>query len=302
MIKTPFRSRLLGFTMVELLMIIIIISILFLMVTHFLFDAPDEAKTAKATIEMKQIADACVQFNRKNGEFPRKFSELVSGGYYPGAPATPYGTKYELDGNFVICPLVGNRGDSLKKVYNKALILDEFQDLQESYLFWSNTGSLVNFDYAGDDAGRSSKIDGTYVKSPTKLTSKLEFSFCDITAIAALPARNPDNPTVELASSLSITLGALVNFKWVNEKDGRPLIKVTAGGVTITDKFVGDNNPHEFKISVRSFDKTKWIVRYFVDGKPLNPSGDKVSPGSSFLELDVTKDVYLEKLEVIYAD
>ncbi|PKK92215.1 MAG: hypothetical protein CVV64_02040 [Candidatus Wallbacteria bacterium HGW-Wallbacteria-1] len=293
-----------GFSLVELMVMIIIVSILVLMATRFFSGAPEDAKSAKATIEMRQIVDACVDFNGKNGKFPRDFSELVAAGYYSSAPDTPFGTRYSLDGNYVVCPTAVGKMNmdigALRKSYNKTVIFDEFNDAEESAFFWSNAAAFANIDFAGDSPDRFSSLSGTYIKSATKLVSKGNFSSCDITVSALLPSRNPENRALKLANSIYISIGTIF-MKWENTKT-KPQARVTFGTGAIDDEYVGDMNSHVFKISLRRKRKSAGRAYYYLDGVPLNPSGATVSIPGGPLELEMSKDIHIERVEALLVD
>lgn len=99
-----------GFTLIEIMVVVIILGILAAVVVPRFLDKPDEAKVTKAQTDMKGIETALGMFKLDNGFFPtteqglKALSEKPSvgripakypeGGYLKVEPVDPWGNPY----------------------------------------------------------------------------------------------------------------------------------------------------------------------------------------------------------------
>jgi general secretion pathway protein G len=99
-----------GFTLIELMVVVVILGILAAVVVPRVLDRPDEAKRTKAAVDMKGIEEALGLYKLDNGVYPsteQGLEALVSkpeigrvptryreGGYLKRVPIDPWGNAY----------------------------------------------------------------------------------------------------------------------------------------------------------------------------------------------------------------
>lgn len=109
-----------GFTLMELLVVIVILGVLAGLVAPRIMSQPDKARNVKARMQMENIAMALHQFKLDNGFYPsteqglqaliekpvhgRVPSNYASKGYLDSMPTDPWGNEYVYS-----CP--GDHGD-----------------------------------------------------------------------------------------------------------------------------------------------------------------------------------------------
>ncbi|HKI52037.1 MAG TPA: type II secretion system major pseudopilin GspG [Geothermobacteraceae bacterium] len=109
-----YKDRLLknqrGFTLIEILVVVVILGILAAVVVPNFLDKPDEAKVTKAKVDMKAIDSALAMYKLHNGFFPtteqglealttkpttgRIPTKFQDGGYLKKTPLDPWGNAY----------------------------------------------------------------------------------------------------------------------------------------------------------------------------------------------------------------
>ncbi|MFT4514178.1 MAG: general secretion pathway protein G [Planctomycetota bacterium] len=89
-----------GFTLVEIMVVIVILGLLATLVVPNIMGASDEAKETKAKTDCKLIADAVRMYYSKSGRLPDTLDELLMDergrGELTELPADPWDTPYEL--------------------------------------------------------------------------------------------------------------------------------------------------------------------------------------------------------------
>ena len=99
-----------GFTLIEILVVVVILGILAAVVVPNFLDKPDEAKVTKVKVDMKGIGEALAMFKLHNGFFPtteqglealtikpttgRIPTKFQDGGYLKKTPLDPWGNAY----------------------------------------------------------------------------------------------------------------------------------------------------------------------------------------------------------------
>lgn len=99
-----------GFTLIEIMVVVVILGILAGIVVPRLLDRPEEARRTKAQVQIKSLEEALGLYKLDNGSYPtteQKLDALVSkpevgripsryreGGYLKKVPVDPWGTPY----------------------------------------------------------------------------------------------------------------------------------------------------------------------------------------------------------------
>lgn len=99
-----------GFTLIEILVVVVILGILAAVVVPNFLDKPDEAKVTKAKVDMKGIGEALAMFKLHNGFYPsteqglqalsvkpttgRIPDKFQEGGYLKKTPLDPWNHPY----------------------------------------------------------------------------------------------------------------------------------------------------------------------------------------------------------------
>ena len=110
-----------GFTLVELMIVVVILGMLATIIMPKILDRPEQARRMKAKVDIRGIESALAFFKTDTGRFPTTsegLEVLVSnqgikgynaGGYLDKVPSDPWGTKYVY-----ISPGVNSRDYDLK--------------------------------------------------------------------------------------------------------------------------------------------------------------------------------------------
>lgn len=101
------NNRLSGFTLMELLVVIVIIGVLATFVAPKIFDAPEKARRTQAEMQVKGISQALELYKLDNRKYPTTSQGLKAlvekpsgaknwkdGGYMQKMPEDPWGNKY----------------------------------------------------------------------------------------------------------------------------------------------------------------------------------------------------------------
>jgi len=117
--REDFDAR--GFTLIELMIVIVILGLLATIVMPKILNRPEQARRMKARIDIRNIESALALFKTDTGRFPTTsegFEALVkdpgikgynSDGYLDKVPTDPWGHKY-----IYICPGVHSRDYDLE--------------------------------------------------------------------------------------------------------------------------------------------------------------------------------------------
>lgn len=117
-----------GFTLIELMVVIVILGIIGTMAFVFLLDKPDQAKWSRAQTEMLQIHQALSDYRLDNGDYPADLADLTT--QFPnGVPQDPFAKtdfQYDLteDGFELVC-LGKDQADGGEKSPNKDIIVNQ---------------------------------------------------------------------------------------------------------------------------------------------------------------------------------
>jgi general secretion pathway protein G len=85
----PARQRRKGFTLIELMVVIVILGIIGTMAFVFLLDEPDRARWERARTEMGQIQNALNRYHLDHGEYPETL-EAVADRFNNRVPRDPF--------------------------------------------------------------------------------------------------------------------------------------------------------------------------------------------------------------------
>jgi general secretion pathway protein G len=90
-----------GFTLVEIMVVIVILGLLATMVAANVIGASDEARITKAQTDVKTIADSIKQYRVKEGRLPESLETLTTKNerginYIEDLPKDPWGNDYIL--------------------------------------------------------------------------------------------------------------------------------------------------------------------------------------------------------------
>jgi general secretion pathway protein G len=95
-----------GFTLIELMIVVVILGLLATMVMPKILSRPDQARQAKAAVDIRSIQSALALFKTDTGRFPTTAEGLQalvanpglkgydSDGYLDRVPTDPWGNKY----------------------------------------------------------------------------------------------------------------------------------------------------------------------------------------------------------------
>ena len=109
--EAPTRARDAGFSLLELMVVVVILSILALVVVPRVIDRPDQARVARAQSDIAAISSAVKLYKLDNFRYPTTEQGLTalvtrptstpvppnwaSGGYMDRVPNDPWGTPYQ---------------------------------------------------------------------------------------------------------------------------------------------------------------------------------------------------------------
>ena len=101
LLPAPTRSAERGFTLVEIMVVIVILGLLATLVVPNIMGASDEAKVGKAKSDVKMIADAVRYYYAKNSRLPDALEDLATKDDKGNSeilelPVDPWNTPYEL--------------------------------------------------------------------------------------------------------------------------------------------------------------------------------------------------------------
>ncbi len=106
MINKPAKFHKAGFTLIELMIVIIILGLLATTIMPRILNRPEQARRTKAQIDVRNIESALALFKTDTGRFPTTSEGLEalvkdpgikgynSDGYFDKVPLDPWGNKY----------------------------------------------------------------------------------------------------------------------------------------------------------------------------------------------------------------
>ena len=120
-VRQRHRSCLTGFTLIELMIVVVILGLLATIIMPRMLNRPEQARRMKAKVDIRNIESALALFKTDTGRFPTTSEGLEvlvknpgikgynSDGYLDKTPSDPWGNKY-----IYISPGVHNRNYDLK--------------------------------------------------------------------------------------------------------------------------------------------------------------------------------------------
>ncbi|KPA17150.1 General secretion pathway protein G [Candidatus Magnetomorum sp. HK-1] len=91
-----------GFTLIELMVVIVILGILAGLVVPRIMDRPEQARMQKAEVQIESLETACKLFKLDTGSYPASLDALVSGSGRKGGylekgklPQDPWGNDFQ---------------------------------------------------------------------------------------------------------------------------------------------------------------------------------------------------------------
>jgi len=98
--KKEAKSRQGGFTLIEIMVVVVIIGMLATMILPKVLGRQDEAFIAKAKSDIRAMSSSIKLYKLDNFKYPGALSELVSGGakgrgYLDKVPKDPWGNEYQ---------------------------------------------------------------------------------------------------------------------------------------------------------------------------------------------------------------
>lgn len=119
-----------GFTLVELMVVIVILGIIGTMAFVFVLDKPDKARWERARTEMAEIQKALNHYSLENGgEYPDTLEALTTSAFKGGVPKDPFSKddfRYErtADG-FILTCLGKDLAEGGTEIPNKDIVYTE---------------------------------------------------------------------------------------------------------------------------------------------------------------------------------
>lgn len=95
-IKTQyFKRRTAGFTLIEIMVVVVILSILATLVLPNFFDRPDKARVAKAKQDIRAIVSVINLYRLDNFDFPVLLDDVSDYFQNKRVPVDPWGNEYQ---------------------------------------------------------------------------------------------------------------------------------------------------------------------------------------------------------------
>jgi prepilin-type N-terminal cleavage/methylation domain-containing protein len=86
-------SKQIGFTLIEMMMVLVIMSTIVIMIAQYTVVKTDEVRRETAAIQMQQILNASLSYYINNGSWPASFAALTTALYLPPTLHSPYVNK-----------------------------------------------------------------------------------------------------------------------------------------------------------------------------------------------------------------
>lgn len=130
------RKNRAGFTLIELMVVIVILGIIGTMAFVFVLDKPDKAKWTKAQTEMGEIQKALNDYSLENdGNYPDSLEAIATkfGGNMPKDPFTKEDFLYEPSGSdFTLKCLGKDQAEGGAEVPDKDIVFTKTGNVTES--------------------------------------------------------------------------------------------------------------------------------------------------------------------------
>lgn len=84
-----------GFTLIEIMVVVVILGVLAALVVPSIMDRPDHARQVRAKQDVRTLVNAINLYRLDNFDYPSDLSELVTGGYLDRLPKDPWNNDYQ---------------------------------------------------------------------------------------------------------------------------------------------------------------------------------------------------------------
>ncbi len=122
------RKNNIGFTLIELMVVIVILGIIGTTAFLFVFDNPDKARWGRAQTEMVELSKAVNLYELNNGDYPESLADLTES-YPNGPPVDPFSKEiyeYEVgDDGFTITCLGADGAEGGEKPADRDIIVNK---------------------------------------------------------------------------------------------------------------------------------------------------------------------------------
>lgn len=89
------RARVRGFTLIEIMVVVVILGILAALVVPTIMDKPDEARQARAKQDIRALQSSINMYRLENMQYPDSLQDLVTAELLDNVPTDPWGNPYQ---------------------------------------------------------------------------------------------------------------------------------------------------------------------------------------------------------------
>lgn len=89
------RKKQAGFTLIEIMVVVVILGVLAALVVPSIMDRPEHARQVRAKQDVRTLVNAINLYRLDNFDYPSDLSQLVSGNYLDKVPKDPWNNDYQ---------------------------------------------------------------------------------------------------------------------------------------------------------------------------------------------------------------